>query len=299
VLAWLHAAVVSPWHRSSIRTQLLIIVLVIELAAALVAGVVTILKARTSTRVEIEASMRLAQLFVADAMTGQDAVKSAEEFHKQLGITGVILTKMDGDARGGAALSIRDVTGQPLKFVGVGEKPDAFEPFHPDRAAQRILDALPEPLLGHRRYRCGNDMVCAWAGSLGGEDGINIVAGTGSIGYGERRGEIGFLAAVVTKLEEGRANFQSGNSLHKPAPVGAAPKLAVGHDFEPDLLLHAHHLADAVVLDANERVIGDLPARAPPERLTQWRRPEQAAHMIGAKRRSPACGNVHGSSPFA
>jgi signal recognition particle subunit SRP54 len=78
-------------------------------------------------------------LFVADAMTGQDAVKSADEFHKQLGITGVILTKMDGDARGGAALSIRNVTGQPLKFVGVGEKPDALEPFHPDRAANRIL----------------------------------------------------------------------------------------------------------------------------------------------------------------
>jgi signal recognition particle subunit SRP54 len=78
-------------------------------------------------------------LFVADAMTGQDAVKSADEFHKRLGITGVILTKMDGDARGGAALSIRHVTGQPLKFVGVGEKPDAFEPFHPDRAANRIL----------------------------------------------------------------------------------------------------------------------------------------------------------------
>jgi signal recognition particle subunit SRP54 len=78
-------------------------------------------------------------LFVADAMTGQDAVKSADEFHRQLGITGVILTKMDGDARGGAALSIRHVTGQPLKFVGVGEKSDAFEPFYPDRAANRIL----------------------------------------------------------------------------------------------------------------------------------------------------------------
>src|SRR6201996_9150425 len=78
-------------------------------------------------------------LFVADAMTGQDAVKSADEFHKQLGITGVILTKMDGDARGGAAPSIRPVTGQPLKFVGIGEKSDAFEPFHPDRAANRIL----------------------------------------------------------------------------------------------------------------------------------------------------------------
>src|SRR5665213_206076 len=78
-------------------------------------------------------------LFVADAMTGQDAVKSADEFHKRLGITGVILTKMDGDARGGAALSIRYVTGQPLKFIGLGEKADAFEPFHPDRAASRIL----------------------------------------------------------------------------------------------------------------------------------------------------------------
>ena len=78
-------------------------------------------------------------LFVADAMTGQDAVKSADEFHKRLGITGIILTKMDGDARGGAALSIRSVTGQPLKFVGVGEKLDAFEAFHPDRVAQRIL----------------------------------------------------------------------------------------------------------------------------------------------------------------
>jgi signal recognition particle subunit SRP54 len=78
-------------------------------------------------------------LFVADAMTGQDAVKSADEFHKQLGITGVILTKMDGDARGGGALSIRFVTGQPLKFVGLGEKFDALEPFHPDRVVSRIL----------------------------------------------------------------------------------------------------------------------------------------------------------------
>ncbi len=78
-------------------------------------------------------------LFVADAMTGQDAVRSAEEFHKRLGITGVILTKMDGDARGGAALSIRTITGQPLKFVGVGEKTDALEAFFPDRVASRIL----------------------------------------------------------------------------------------------------------------------------------------------------------------
>ncbi len=78
-------------------------------------------------------------LFVADAMTGQDAVKSADEFHKKLSLTGVVLTKMDGDARGGAALSIRHVTGQPIKFIGVGEKYDALEPFHPDRIVSRIL----------------------------------------------------------------------------------------------------------------------------------------------------------------
>src|ERR1700678_2294338 len=78
-------------------------------------------------------------LFVADAMTGQDAVQSAGEFHKQLALTGIVLTKMDGDARGGAALSIRQVTGQPVKFIGTGEKMDAFEPFHPDRIVSRIL----------------------------------------------------------------------------------------------------------------------------------------------------------------
>src|ERR1043165_3973526 len=78
-------------------------------------------------------------LFVADAMTGQDAVNAAEEFHKNLSLTGVVLTKMDGDARGGAALSIRQVTGQPIKFIGIGEKYDALEPFHPDRIVSRIL----------------------------------------------------------------------------------------------------------------------------------------------------------------
>jgi signal recognition particle subunit SRP54 len=78
-------------------------------------------------------------LFVADAMTGQDAVRSADEFHKKLTLTGVVLTKMDGDARGGAALSIRNVTGQPIKFIGVGEKYEALEPFHPDRIVGRIL----------------------------------------------------------------------------------------------------------------------------------------------------------------
>jgi signal recognition particle subunit SRP54 len=78
-------------------------------------------------------------LFVADAMTGQDAVHSAGEFHRRLGVTGVVLTKLDGDARGGAALSIRKVTGAPVKFVGIGEKYDALEAFYPDRIVSRIL----------------------------------------------------------------------------------------------------------------------------------------------------------------
>jgi len=78
-------------------------------------------------------------LFVADAMTGQEAVNIAAKFNNDLGFDGVVLTKLDGDARGGAALSVRAVTGKPLKFVGIGEKLDALEPFHPDRMASRIL----------------------------------------------------------------------------------------------------------------------------------------------------------------
>ena len=78
-------------------------------------------------------------LLVADAITGQDAVQVAQSFHEKLGLDGIILTKLDGDARGGAALSIKAVTGAPIKFVGLGEKMDALEPFHPDRMASRIL----------------------------------------------------------------------------------------------------------------------------------------------------------------
>ncbi|MFH1647968.1 MAG: signal recognition particle protein [Chloroflexota bacterium] len=78
-------------------------------------------------------------LLVVDAMTGQDAVRAAEEFHARVTLTGLILTKMDGDARGGAALSIRWVSGVPIKFIGIGEKAEAFEPFYPDRLASRIL----------------------------------------------------------------------------------------------------------------------------------------------------------------
>ena len=78
-------------------------------------------------------------LLVVDAMTGQDAVNVAEEFHKRIGVTGLVLTKMDGDARGGAALSITAVTGIPVKYVGIGETLDGIEPFYPDRLASRIL----------------------------------------------------------------------------------------------------------------------------------------------------------------
>src|SRR5207344_2956135 len=78
-------------------------------------------------------------LYVADAMTGQDAVKSAEEFHRRIGITGVVLSKMDGDARGGAALSTAAVTGCPVKFAGTGEKAEAFEAFDPERMVSRLL----------------------------------------------------------------------------------------------------------------------------------------------------------------
>ena len=89
---------------------------------------------------EIKASLKPQEiLLVADAMTGQDAVNVAKGFNDALGITGIILTKLDGDARGGAALSIKAVTQRPIKFVGIGEKLDAWEVFHPDRMASRIL----------------------------------------------------------------------------------------------------------------------------------------------------------------
>src|SRR4051794_25880116 len=78
-------------------------------------------------------------LLVVDAMTGQDAVRAASEFNEKVGVTGLIMTKMDGDTRGGAALSVREVTGVPIKFIGTGEKLDALEPFYPDRLASRIL----------------------------------------------------------------------------------------------------------------------------------------------------------------
>jgi signal recognition particle subunit SRP54 len=104
------------------------------------AGRLQIDEALMQELVDIKAAINPTEiLLVADAMTGQEAVGVAETFHERLGVTGLILTKMDGDARGGAALSIRAVTGVPIKFIGTGEKLDALEPFYPDRLAGRIL----------------------------------------------------------------------------------------------------------------------------------------------------------------
>ncbi len=115
-------------------------------------NVVDVLIVDTAGRLAIDAEMMaeiqalhaavdpVETLFVVDAMTGQDAANTAKAFADALPLTGVVLTKTDGDARGGAALSVRYITGKPIKFVGVGEKPDGLDAFHPDRAASRILD---------------------------------------------------------------------------------------------------------------------------------------------------------------
>lgn len=115
-------------------------------------NVVDVLLIDTAGRLAIDAEMMaeikalhaattpVETLFVVDAMTGQDAANTAKAFSEALPLTGVVLTKTDGDARGGAALSVRYITGKPIKFIGVGEKPDGLDTFHPDRAASRILD---------------------------------------------------------------------------------------------------------------------------------------------------------------
>jgi len=101
-------------------------------------------------------------LLVADAMTGQDAVNVAKAFHEKLTLTGVVLTKADGDARGGAALSIRAVTGAPVKFVGTGEKLDALEPFHPERMASRTIRMGGSLLSSVRRWAAMASLLSFW-----------------------------------------------------------------------------------------------------------------------------------------
>lgn len=104
------------------------------------AGRLTIDEQMMEELVQIKALAKPSEvLLVADAMTGQEAVRVASDFHKRVGLTGLVLTKIDGDARGGAAISMRSVTGVPIKFIGISEKLDGLEPFHPDRMASRIL----------------------------------------------------------------------------------------------------------------------------------------------------------------
>ena len=109
------------------------------------------------------------------------------------------------------------------------------------------------------------------------------------------RGEIDLVAAVVAKLEQRRAHLEALRAFHEAAPIGAAAELAVGHDRKPDLLLHVNGLAHAIVLDARELGLADLVAGMAPERLPQRRRPQQAADVVGAKRRAAVRADAHGS----
>ena len=111
-----------------------------------------------------------------------ESCEGPNSYYPEIGIDGLRDVLAEGLA---AVLDPAGIDGSAIAHAFFG-----LPAYGEDSAAQVLLDALPEPLLGHRRYRCGNDMVCAWAGSLGGEDGVNIVAGTGSIGYGERRGRL-------------------------------------------------------------------------------------------------------------
>lgn len=137
-------------------------------------------------------------LFVVDSMTGQDAANTARAFHEALPLTGVILTKTDGDARGGAALSIRQVTGKPIKFLGIGEKTAALEPFHPDRVASRILgmgDVLS--LVEEAERKVDKDKAAKLAGKLAKGKGFNLDDFRDQL---EQMQNMGGLAGLMEKL---------------------------------------------------------------------------------------------------
>jgi len=145
-------------------------------------------------------------LFVVDSMMGQDAVKTAKAFHETLPLTGIVLTKTDGDSRGGAALSVRQVIGQPIKFMGVGEKVGALEPFHPDRLASRIL---------------------------GMGDVLSLIEEM------EQKADHGKAAELATKLAEGRGfdlqDFRAQlNELHKLGGTGKLMEMLPGAHEIPD-----------------------------------------------------------------
>ena len=150
-------------------------------------------------------------LFVVDAMQGQDAVNVARAFNERLPLTGVILTKLDGDARGGAALSVRHVTGKPIKFAGIGEKLAGLEPFHPERMAARILgmgDILSLVEEAHAKI----DLEEAQARRRQGEEGQGLRPG-------------GLQAADRADEEDGRrrlADRQAAGAARRPDQPGAA-----------------------------------------------------------------------------
>ena len=170
-------------------------------------------------------------------------------YHLEIGIDGVREVLADGLA----ALFApgRASTAAPIAHAFFGL------PAHgEDSAAQALLDAMPEPLLGHRRYRCGNDMVCAWAGSLGGEDGINIVAGTGSIGYGERRGKSARAGGWGEMFgDEGSAYWIAvqGLNVFSRMSDGRLPKGPLHAVFRASFGLHADLDLCAKVMNAHTR----------------------------------------------
>nr|WP_314267910.1 signal recognition particle protein [uncultured Moellerella sp.] len=137
-------------------------------------------------------------LFVVDAMTGQDAANTAKAFNEALPLTGVVLTKVDGDARGGAALSIRHITGKPIKFLGVGEKTDALEPFHPDRIASRILgmgDVLS--LIEEIEHKVDRDQAEKLAKKLKTGDGFDL---NDFLSQLKQMRDMGGMASMLSKM---------------------------------------------------------------------------------------------------
>jgi len=142
-------------------------------------------------------------LFVVDSMTGQDAVRTAQVFNERLSLTGVILTKTDGDARGGAALSVRQVTGKPIKFLGVGEKVAALEPFHPDRVASRILgmgDVLS--LIEEVEQKVDRDEATRLAGKLASGKGFDLQDFRDQLRQMAKLGGIGNLMSKLPGIGE-------------------------------------------------------------------------------------------------
>ncbi|MEZ4588086.1 MAG: signal recognition particle protein [Gemmatimonadales bacterium] len=176
-------------------------------------------------------------LLVADGMTGQDAVRIAQGFHEALGVTGVVLTKLDGDARGGAALSVYGVTGAPIKYVGVGEKLDALEPFRPDRMAGRILqqgDVLS--LVEKAQANIDEDEALKLAKKAGSKKGLDLQDFLAAMRQMQKLGPmkqvLGLLPGVNSAMLKG-ANFDEKRIKHLEAIVLS---MTPAERSEPDVM---------------------------------------------------------------